>query len=77
MVRRSCTRSGWVWCLWMAKKQSFGYSFIKDTIKTTHDRRAVAVLLSIALEKWRDGEFKDVVFADILWTAAKKYIDIE
>ena len=61
----------------MPKKQSFGYPFIKDTIKNTFDRRAVAVLLSVALDKWRDGEFHDVVFADILYTAAKKYIDIE
>lgn len=61
----------------MAKKQSFSYPFIKDTISTTFDRRSVAVLLSIALEKWRDGEFQDVVFADILYTTAKKYIDIK
>ena len=52
------------------------YQFIKQTIQDTRDKNAIFGLLSMSLDAWRDGEFQDVVFADILWTAAKKYIDI-
>ena len=53
------------------------YQFIKQTIQDTRDRNAILGLLSMTLDAWRNGEFQDVVFADILYTAAKKYIDIE
>lgn len=53
------------------------YPFIKDTIRETFDKNTVAPMLTISIDRWRSGEFHDVVFADILSTAAKKYIDIE
>lgn len=53
------------------------YQFIKQTIRDTRDRNAIYGLLSMSLDAWRNGEFYDVVFADILYTAAKKYIDIQ
>lgn len=53
------------------------YQFIKQTIQDTRDRNAIFGLLSMSLDAWRNGEFHDVVFADILYTTAKKYIDIE
>lgn len=53
------------------------YPFIKDTIRDTYDKNTVAILLTITIERWKSGEFHDVVFADILSTAAKKYINIE
>ena len=52
------------------------YQFIKQTIQDTRDRSAIFGLLSMTLEAWRSGEFCDAVFADILYTAAKKYIEI-
>ena len=55
----------------------YSYPMLKDTIKSTFDRKTVAACITIALEKWRSGEFADCVFADLLYTAAKKYIDIE
>lgn len=61
----------------MRKKQSFSYPFIKDTIKDTLDKNTVVAMLAISLDRLRSGEFHDVVFADILYTAAKKYIDIQ
>ena len=53
------------------------YQFIKQTILDTRDRHAISGLLSMSLDAWRCGEFCDAVFADILFTAAKKYLDIE
>lgn len=60
----------------MPKNKKFSYPFIKDSIKDTFDKNTVSAFLTVALDMWRHGEFPDVVFADILYTAAKKYIDI-
>ena len=60
----------------MSKKQKFTYPFIKECIQDTFDKNTIACFLSVALDMWRHDEFPDVVFADILYTAAKKYSDI-
>lgn len=59
------------------KGHALPYPVLKDTIQCTFDRKTVCACVQIALEKWRNGEIPDCVFADLLWTTAKKYIDID